>query len=376
MKFQINSWACTTFSIGSGLLALPAIAQQYVPEPVVATQFSDDFSGGFGNWTVGTNIIDHTIFGQTPTLTTGASGPYSTYARMKLDTYDPQQFQNGVSFLGTQIQTKQSFNLPKSGGVNTGQGIRYQIAARVESTGSHGPQGNANNTSIPVAKGLNAAAFSYSYSSPSNQNYHDEIDFENLTAQQLPRSVSNPNGATGNSNVYFGTSNGDATLATSYKTDANGGNNNSYYGQYPYVKNDAGITTPSNDIYQWHTYTIDWFPAQIDWYVDGQLIREEAAGTQTTRNPAIYIPNQAMPYYLNFWAPGSEFTDAYDAGLTPTATAANNNEYFYDIAAASVSTIVAAGTPTPEPAGMTLAAMAALSTLRRRRSASVSLKSS
>ena len=346
-------------------MTVPAFAQQYVQEPVQSSLFSDSFGNGFGNWTVGTNIIDHTIFGQTPTKITNASGPYSTYAQMKLDTYDPTVNQNGVSFLGTQIQTNQSFALPTSGGTTTGQGIQYQIAARVESTGLRGPQGNAGDTSIAVSQGLNAAAFSYSYSS--SQNYHDEIDFENLTSQQIPSTVGNPTGATGHSNVYFGTSNGDATLDTSYKTSTTGGNNNSYYSQSSYAAKDLGPTTPANNIYAWHTYSIDWFPTQIDWYIDGQLVREEANGEQTGTNPAIYIPNQSMPFYLNFWAPGSEFSDAYSAGLNPSATAAANQEYFYDVANASVSVLAPLGTPTPEPASLLLAPLAAVVLSRRRR---------
>ena len=333
-------------------LAGSALAQQYAQEPVQSTVFSDNFSNGFGNWTVGTNTIDHTIFGQTPTLVTNAGGAYNTYAQLKLDTYDPTVNQNGVSYLGTQIQTNQSFGLPTSGGTVTGQGVRYEIAARVESTGRQGPQGNSGNSTISVAQGLNAAAFTYSYSAPKSQNYHDELDFENLTSQEQPRSVTNPNGATTHSNVYFGTSNGDATLDTSYRTTAADYHDNSYYSQYPYVARDTGATAPSNDIYAWHTYDIDWYPTQVDWYVDGQLVREESASELSATNPTLYVPNQSMPYYLNFWAPGSEFADAYSNTLTPSATAAGNTEYYYDVANASVSVVAPLGTPTPEPTSL------------------------
>ena len=171
---------------------LPARANpQVVQEPTTSTLFSDNFSNGFGNWIVGTNTIDHTIFGQTPTLVTNATGAVSTYARFKLDTYDSSANQGGVSFLGTQLQTKQVFALPASGGVDTGQGIQFQVTARVEATGSAGPQGNGSDASITTAQGLNAANFSYSYNGGS-ANYHDEIDFENLTSQQTPPTVANP----------------------------------------------------------------------------------------------------------------------------------------------------------------------------------------
>lgn len=361
----MNTWdklALASASV-SIFCAVPALAQQYTQEPVQSTLFSDNFSGGFGNWTVGTNVIDHTIFGQTPTLVTNANGQYSTYAVLKLDTYDPTQYQNGVSFLGTQIQTNQSFSLPMSGGSDTGQGIQFQISARVESTGKLGPQGSAGDTTIPVSEGLNAAAFTYSYSS--SQNYHDEIDFENLTSQQQPPSQANPNGMTTHTNSELGTSDGDATLDTSYATTASGGNDSSRYSQYPYEKFDQGATTPSNNIYQWETYDIDWYPNQIDWYINGTLVREEASGET---GGGVYIPDEAMPFYLNFWAPGSEFTDAYYSGLVQSATAAGNEEFYYDVADASVSIIAPIGTPTPEPGSAAVAiAIGGLLISRRRK---------
>ena len=98
----------------SGLAAHSASAAnpQLQPEPTTSTLFSDDFSGGFGKWIVGTNTIDNTTFGQTPTLVTGAAGAVSTYAQFKLDTYDPATGQAGNTYLGTQLQTKQNFGPP------------------------------------------------------------------------------------------------------------------------------------------------------------------------------------------------------------------------------------------------------------------------
>ena len=322
---------------------------QLIQEPATSTLFSDNFSNGFSNWTIGTNTVGNTMFGQTPTLVTGAAGAVSTYAVMKVDTYNATRGQAGVTDSGTQISTNSTYSLPTSNGVTTGQGIQYQITARVESTGLVGRAGNAADTSTPTAMGLNAASFAYGYSDSAN--YLNEIDYENLTSQQSVPTVANPTGATAHTNNFFTTSNGDATLATSFAGPASTTKENSYYAQTPYAAKDRGSTATPINIYAWHTYDIDWYPNQIDWYVDGQLVREEAAGETSTANPTIYIPNQMMAFYLNFWAPADTFTDAYSAALAPTATASANQEYYYDVADASVNTIAAAGTAiaVPEP---------------------------
>lgn len=348
--------------------AVPAWGQnpQFQQELTTSHLFSDNFSSGFGNWIVGTNTIDNTIFGQTPTLVTGASGGVPTYAQFKLDTYDPAPNQNGVSFSGTQLQTKQTFSLPSSGGVATGQGIQFQIVSRVESTGLLGVSGQTGYVSIPTQQGLNATSFTYSYKGGSS-NYHDEIDFENLTSQQAPPMAANPRGQTAHSNTYFGTSNGDATLDTSYATSTTSGANNSYYSQTPYEPRDTGSTATPINIYQWNTYDIDWYPNQIDWYMNGQLVREEATGETSGTNPTLYVPTEPMAYYLNFWAPGSEFGDAYSSLLTTSATAAGNEEFYYDVGDVSVNLLASLGTPVPEPVSAASIALFGGAALLRRR---------
>ncbi len=350
---------------GAGVMitAVPAMGAnpQYLQEPVVSTLFSDNFTSSSDlttNWNVSTNTVGRTEFGQTPTIVTGGVGSPTTYAQFKLDTYNPS---SSTLLLGTQLSTKQTFALPT--GANAGQGIQFQITARVETTGLAGPAGNGGDTSTPVTQGLNAASFAYGFSTPSN--YLDEIDIENLTEQQTPPTVGNPTGATGASNSYFTTSNGDASLFTSYKTTSTGSADNSFYAQTPYAPKDTGSTATPISIYAWHTYDIDWFPTQIDWYIDGQLVREEAPGETSTTNPTLYIPNQPMAYMLNFWGPASTFSDAYSSTLTNAATTSANKEYYYDTAYASVSTIQPAGS-VPEPVTFGFAAFVGYATLCRR----------
>jgi hypothetical protein len=347
------------------LAALPALANpQYQQQPTLSNLFSDNFAAGFSNWTVSSNTVGRTMFGQTPAIITNGNGSVATYAQFKLDTYNAASGQAGVSFSGTQLKTNQTFGLPTTNGSTNGQGVQFQLEARVESTGLLGPAGQSGDTSEPVSEGLNASPFTYVYNSA--QNYHDEIDFENLTSQQAPPTQADPAGATGHSNTHFATSNGDATLDTTYQGTANSSADNSYYSQTPYAPGDTGSVATPIDIYQWHTFDIDWFPTQVDWYVDGQLVREEAAGETSTANPKIYIPIQAMGFYINFWAPASTFGDAYFAGLAPSATAAGNQEFYYDVADASVNTLEAL--PTPEPTvGLFLFSVCGMTLVPRRR---------
>jgi autotransporter-associated beta strand protein len=324
--------------ISAAFAAAPAFAQQYQQEPVTQQLLFDDFNETSLNtsvWTVGTNTIDHTVFDEgAPTLVNSGG---VTYARFKFDTYDPNPNQTGQSFSGTQIQTNESFALPT--GASAGQGIQFEARVKVEPTGLLGPAGSSKDTSITTSEGLDASVFSYT-----DNNFHDEIDFENLTSQQQPVGTSkslNSNGATSHSNVHFGTSNGDGTLDTSFHTSTSDfGSGNSQYSQYPYENNDTGPTTPSIDMYQYNIYDIDWYPNQIDWYINGQLVRQE---TSSSSSPE--IPNQPMPFYFNFWAPGSEFSDAGYSGLNPASSSAQNEEFYYDIDYAKVSQIAAPGTP-------------------------------
>ena len=333
--------------------AVPAVAWGNPPSTesaVTSTLLSDDFSGGYGSWTIDSNTVGRTQFGQTPTLVTGAAGTVPTYARLELDTYNSTAGQAGKTLLGTQLHTDQAFSLPTSGGVDTGQGIRFQITARIEPTGISGTAA----ATIPTAAGLNAASFSYGYAA-GTPGYLNEIDDENLTAQQAVPTTANPTGKTTHSNALLGTGTGDATLDTSFNTSSSGSADNSYYAQTPYAAGDTGSTTAPVNIYQWHTYAIDWHPGQIDWYVDGLLVREEAAGETSSANPTVYVPTQAMAFYLNFWGPSSTFADAYSSTLAVGSKASADQAFYDDVADAEVDVIAA----TPEPTSAATVGVAA-----------------
>lgn len=95
--------------------------------------------------------------------------------------------------------------------------------------------------------------------------------------------------------------------------------------QLDYVHNNVysnqplGVGTPDSSkviapITDYHTYVIKWLPTSVEWYVDGQLVRKSTK----------LVPANGMHLHLNMWAPAAEWKSAYNAGLQPTNSAANN----------------------------------------------------
>jgi hypothetical protein len=71
------------------------------------------------------------------------------------------------------------------------------------------------------------------------------------------------------------------------------------------------ISNPSGfDVSQFHDYRTDWTPSSVKYYIDGTLVRTESS----------VVPDDPMRAHINFWAPDSSFTAAYNAALTPSAS--------------------------------------------------------
>lgn len=75
------------------------------------------------------------------------------------------------------------------------------------------------------------------------------------------------------------------------------------------------------DVNTFHTYTIRWLPDHTEWWVDGVQV--------ATSNKA--QPDLAAPFRINFWAPASGWTDAYDGNLKPTQNKRQNKVSYYDV---------------------------------------------
>jgi beta-glucanase (GH16 family) len=146
-----------------------------------------------------------------------------------------------------------------------------------------------------LPSGLVTSLFTYAFAN----NVADEIDFEMLTKQV---------------NLTTG---GDPILTTIWN-DWNEASPT--YGDGIHHWSVSNFVSGLN-VNAWHTYTIRWLPDHTEWLLDGV---------------PLYATNKAQPdaatnVRLNFWAPASSWTDAYDAALKPARRSRDNVRYFYDV---------------------------------------------
>ena len=255
------------------------------------TLFYDDFSGSSLNsslWGVGNWTFggNRAYFGNTPAVTGGT-------ASLRIDTYNPAH--PGTNFLGTEIYTNQSF----------ARGTGLELDARVRTD------------AMPA--GFVTSFFTY-VTNPDTTS--DEMDFEVLSKQiaanPVPPSAGQP-----------------VDLTTFNNWDGNPAH------WFDGIHHSATTpTVPGLNLNDWNTFTIRWLPDHTEWLINGVLVR-------TTTQALADAP---MPIHLNFWAPDSSWSDAYNASLVPTNNPNNNQSYFYDVDYVSVTTI-------PEPASGWLLAM-------------------
>ncbi len=216
----------------------------------------------FGGMT-GDDSIDRTNFRFTlpqDGVATAASGSTDgKVAVLDLDTYNPNDA--GTSFLGSDVITKRNYAV--------GGGLRMTTRMRVQAG---------------IPGGLVAAPFLYDTQreSPPGTLVRDEIDHEIIT--------------------NFAQSAGPDNTSTNVWND----------GDFASPGSPVTITNPAGfDVTQFHDYRTDWTPHSVKYYIDNTLVR-----TETT-----VVPDDPMRAHMNFWAPDSTFAAAYNAGLTPSATA-------------------------------------------------------
>jgi beta-glucanase (GH16 family) len=288
--------------------------------------FRDDFSSGTTintatNWNVGNAFLGRTQETFTPTI---ASDGTDSYARLRLDTFNSNNRvgNSNNAFDGSELLSKQTF-------ATSSAGIRFE--ARVRNEGAL-PAGMVTSFFTYEAQNTTVNGVSGTFS--------DEMDFEFLSTQQNATHNGSPDNAVLDSSFRNYNANG--------SNSGNINNHNSAYSTFP-----PGQSGP--DLSQWHTYDIDWFPDHINWYVDGVEVR--------TTN--IAIPVNAMPIRANFWAPASDFSDAFSSSLQPATSSTGNTSYFYDIDYIQVSTV-------PEPTSISIFAIAGITAqlgMRHRRRA-------
>jgi beta-glucanase (GH16 family) len=172
---------------------------------------------------------------------------------------------------GCEIYSKQSFSL--------GTGVEFEARVRLNS----------------LPKGLVTSLFTYN----TRSSLSDELDIEILTKQVAA--------ATGGAPVLFTTWNDWNEANPTY------GDGVHHASQTLFL---AGL-----DVNQFHTWVIRWLPGRTEWLLDGVLV---ASSTQAQ-------PDLATPIRLNFWAPASSWTDAYDSSLKTVNNKKQAKTWYYDV---------------------------------------------
>ncbi len=271
--------------------------------------------------------LQRTRFGTRPAnLNEGGT----SFTRLTLDSYNPTPGQSGQTFRGTEILSKQFFNV--------GSGL--QAEARLRAPGL--PSG------LIFAFFLINDRFTGNPPAPSNQR-KDEIDFEGITAQQ----------------DNFGSRN---RLYTNVWNDWNEGlygfDGNTAPEDTPNRNNDDLVYQPSvdpnYDYANWNVYRIRWYPDRTEFYVNGRLERIERE----------VKPDQAMQVRFNFWTPTPDFVPAYSGNLPgPVSTPddADRRIYQFDVDYVRVTSLGGANSARVASPTETAGAMATSNRLYRTR---------
>jgi len=165
----------------------------------------------------------------------------------------------GYSFFGSEAITNQTFS-------NDNGAIVFEVKAHFVN---------------PIADGIVGGMFFYS---PNSGSTHDEIDYEAVSNRLNEIQT----------NIYA-----NEPLGTGH----------------PQFNTITGTLTDD------HVYRAEWYKDTVLWFVDGNLIREEAT----------HIPTQPMALHFNIWAPGQEWAEGYNSGLNPVSNVADNTSYYFDI---------------------------------------------
>ncbi|MDQ3814259.1 MAG: PA14 domain-containing protein, partial [Armatimonadota bacterium] len=92
---------------------------------------------------------------------------------------------------------------------------------------------------------------------------------------------------------------------------------------------------PGIDWSTWTTYKILWLKDRIDWLVNVN------GSDMLVRRSTDILPKDPMSVRFNIWAAASDWTTAYDGGLTTTTNQANNASYYLDVDYVRVRSVTA-----------------------------------
>ena len=230
----------------------------------------DDFNGAAldqSKWGIGTWLLGRTQLAFTPQVTGGM-------ARLRLDTYNPT---NTSLLRGTEILSDLSFT--------RGSGIEYEARVR---------------TNAVAPGGTVTSFFTYTADTSLSPPLADEIDFEFLSKHI---------------NASPGPS--DPVLATTWNNFRTDGSN---FGD-PNVHTSVRVDVPNLNLATFNTFKIRWLPDRVQWFVNDVPIRTSKFA----------VPDMPAPIRANFWAPNTDWGDAYSAALQPVNNAGANTTWLYDI---------------------------------------------
>ena len=190
-------------------------------------------------------------------------------AQLELNTFNPRNSNLGPgeipSFFGSEIISSATFS--------RNNGLAVEARVRLNTPDSLGTS---------VQRGLVAAMFLFDSTEVNpNQFLFNEIDFEFLTNDV--------------SNTETGAS--PRVLTNVFADDP------------PGIGDPAFINVDNLDLTEFNTFRFEWLPDEIRWFVNGSLIRTEAA---FTGDLDVNIPEIPMNLHLNFWAPADDFAAAFD----------------------------------------------------------------
>lgn len=252
------------------LLALLCIS------PVTAQEivFEDQFDGsGFVDQTLWRlpSGGDGSFYGRTQAKTDLSTDyPVMSGGTMKLQMNTYLDDGNGSSagvFAGAELITKRNFALAG--------GLRFEVRARV----------------LTPVSGIVGGIFLYDVQRLNSEELitRDEVDFEVLT---------------NDTSQAFTNMWNDGTFVGDDSTGSG-----------------AFVTVSGYDATQFHDYRVDWLPGEMNWYIDGELVRTE------TDN----VPDDPMRLHMNYWVPDSTFVDAYDANLQPATSSATGQVFEMEV---------------------------------------------
>lgn len=230
----------------------------------------DDFNGtslDAAKWSVADWKLGRAQLALTPVVADG-------FARLKFETFNPKSA--GVTFVGTEIDSKQDFSLMS--------GIEFEARMRVGASPA----------------GLVTSFFTYKARRVDAENFSDEIDFEFLSNQMTEP----PPGGT-------------PIQLTTYRAFNNTRPN---YEDASRI-NGQSVRVARINLNRFNTFVIRWLPNRVEWLVNGRTVRV----AQTA------VPEEAMKICLNFWAPEKSWVEAFSDSLVPEKTAAKNRVFHYDV---------------------------------------------